>query len=412
MKKKTFAIIGGGITGCTAALYINKLGHNVILYEKSDKLGGVAKDLIFKNQIYYNGPNYFEKNSLLIKILKDEKFFNDILTKNKILYKSYSDIFEKAIISEDFAHPVTSKKYTFKKKKIQKNISLSQKINYFPEEISDKIHKWCEKFDNKLNSLHEDCRHTLGIGRVHFSGCKDEVLKLKKRSKLYDDILGIPNFKKKKDYFIPRKGFNYLFKTINAHLIKNGVKIKFLSKINIKNDENKITFKSLNEKVIADYYIIASNPVPVIRCLKIGAIDNPITKYNVLSCEVNCKEKINNNYFQIFSKKRNIFRIYFFNLDKKNKAVIEIINNKNLNLDVEFGNAKSLIKKFNLKIKKKKNYNLTKQIRHNLFTIEDHKKFLRFEKICGKFNIIGGGWYLIGSKSKMDYIKNQIDKIL
>ena len=96
MKKKTFAIIGGGITGCTAALYINKLGHNVILYEKSDKLGGVAKDLIFKNQIYYNGPNYFEKNSLLIKILKDENF-NDILTKNKILYKSYSDILKKLL---------------------------------------------------------------------------------------------------------------------------------------------------------------------------------------------------------------------------------------------------------------------------------------------------------------------------
>ena len=42
-EKKTFAIIGGGITGCTAALYINKLGHNVILYEKSDKLGGVLR---------------------------------------------------------------------------------------------------------------------------------------------------------------------------------------------------------------------------------------------------------------------------------------------------------------------------------------------------------------------------------
>ena len=66
--------------------------------------------------------------------------------------------------------------------------------------------------------------------------------------------------------------------------------------------------------------------------------------YTMFFHAVNCKEKINNNYFQIFSKKSNIFRIYFFNLDKKNKAVIEIINNKNLNLDVEFGNAKSLIK--------------------------------------------------------------------
>ena len=412
MKKKTFAIIGGGITGCTAALYINKLGHKVTLYEKSDKLGGVAKDLIFKNQIYYNGPNYLEKNSLIINILKDEKFFNDILIDNKISYGSYSDIFEKAIISKDFAHPVTCKKYNFKKKKTIKNISLSQKVNYYPEEISKKIHKWCEKFDNKLNALHEDCRHTLGFGRVNFRECEKEVLKLKKKSKFYDEILGIPNYKKKADYFIPRKGFNYLFETIKNHLIKKGVKIKFLSKIKVRNNEDQMIFRNLNEKIIADHYIVTSNPVPAIRALKIGNIDNPITKYHVLSCEIDYKKKINNSFFQIFSKKSNIFRIYFFNLDQKNKAVIEIMNTKNIDLDVEFTNAKFLINKLNLKIKLKKKYNLSKQIRHNLFTVDDYKKFLKFEKICGKFNIIGGGWYLIGSKLKMDYIKNQIDKLL
>ena len=53
-------------------LYINKLGHNAILYEKSDKLGG-CKDIIFKNQIYYNGLITLKK-TLLIKILKDEEF--------------------------------------------------------------------------------------------------------------------------------------------------------------------------------------------------------------------------------------------------------------------------------------------------------------------------------------------------
>ena len=48
MKKKTFAIIGAGLSGCTAALYLKKKGHRVTIYEKGDSLGGVAKDLIFK----------------------------------------------------------------------------------------------------------------------------------------------------------------------------------------------------------------------------------------------------------------------------------------------------------------------------------------------------------------------------
>ena len=34
MKKKTFAIIGGGLSGCASALYLKSKGHDVIIYEK------------------------------------------------------------------------------------------------------------------------------------------------------------------------------------------------------------------------------------------------------------------------------------------------------------------------------------------------------------------------------------------
>ena len=34
MKKKSFAIIGGGFSGCTAALYLLGKGHKISIYEK------------------------------------------------------------------------------------------------------------------------------------------------------------------------------------------------------------------------------------------------------------------------------------------------------------------------------------------------------------------------------------------
>ena len=34
MKKKTFVIIGGGLSGCASALYLKSKGHDVIIYEK------------------------------------------------------------------------------------------------------------------------------------------------------------------------------------------------------------------------------------------------------------------------------------------------------------------------------------------------------------------------------------------
>ena len=64
MKNKTFAIIGGGLSGCASALYLRSKGHNVSIYEKDDSLGGVARDLRFDKKIYFNGPNYLDPNSL------------------------------------------------------------------------------------------------------------------------------------------------------------------------------------------------------------------------------------------------------------------------------------------------------------------------------------------------------------
>ncbi len=57
-KSKKIAIIGGGIGGMEAALVCAKRGHEVTLYEKSDKLGGVF--------IAASAPSFKEKDRALI----------------------------------------------------------------------------------------------------------------------------------------------------------------------------------------------------------------------------------------------------------------------------------------------------------------------------------------------------------
>ena len=57
-KVKNIAVIGGGIGGMEAAIVCAKRGHNVTLYEKSDKLGGVF--------IAAAAPSYKEKDRELI----------------------------------------------------------------------------------------------------------------------------------------------------------------------------------------------------------------------------------------------------------------------------------------------------------------------------------------------------------
>jgi 2-enoate reductase len=57
-KKKKIAVIGGGIGGMEAAIVCAKRGHEVTLYEKTDKLGGVF--------IAAAAPSFKEKDKALI----------------------------------------------------------------------------------------------------------------------------------------------------------------------------------------------------------------------------------------------------------------------------------------------------------------------------------------------------------
>ena len=97
---------------------------------------------------------------------------------------------------------------------------------------------------------------------------------------------------------------------------------------------------------------------------------------------------------------------------KKNKIAIEFMLNKKKNdIQKELKFARKILSKFNYTFTFKNPIYETKQIRHILFTINDYKKFMKFEKMYKNLNVISGGWYLTSSKGKMDHIKKQIDKL-
>jgi len=414
MKNKTFAIIGGGLSGCASALYLRSKGHNVSIYEKDDSLGGVARDLRFDKKIYFNGPNYLDPNSLLIKLINKEKFFEKIISTKDLLYASYTDLFGEENISNNFAHPVSSEKFKVKNILPKKIKNLQERIQQYPTKISKNLILWCLRFENELIKIHHECSHVMGFGRLHFKNSDKKIADLKKKSKFYDNLLGIPNINRTNNEFcIPKKGYDVFFEYLKKNLENKKVKINLSQKVSIRKIENKLVYTSLKKDIVADYFIWASNPVPLISTLKIGKLDNPIIKTEVITCDLNQnKKEIKNRYIQIFSKKSNIFRIYFYTLEKKNKIAIELIFNKSKNdIKKELKFAKEVLSKFDYNFTFKNPIYETKQIRHVLFTVNDYKKFIKFEKMSKNLNVISGGWYLIGSKAKMDHIKKTIDKL-
>lgn len=74
------AIIGSGITGLIAGVNLAKSGHEVHIFEKADKIGGIAETFEYKEyklEKYYH--HFFKSDKNIIKLLTDLDLEKDIL---------------------------------------------------------------------------------------------------------------------------------------------------------------------------------------------------------------------------------------------------------------------------------------------------------------------------------------------
>jgi oxygen-dependent protoporphyrinogen oxidase len=56
-ERKNVAIIGAGMTGLSAAYYLQKAGHSAVIFEKSDRVGGIIQTSQKEGYTFEHGPN-------------------------------------------------------------------------------------------------------------------------------------------------------------------------------------------------------------------------------------------------------------------------------------------------------------------------------------------------------------------
>lgn len=148
---KEFAIIGGGMGGCSSAALLQARGHDVVLFEKEPTLGGCASTFSHKGRLYNAGATtvsgYFE-GGILKKLFDEVGIIPDLIESDPaiVIHQKGCTIRRSADIEiflsdlqNAFAHPSHSQFWKLIKEITQAFYTLPQSHYYSNRSLWDKI---------------------------------------------------------------------------------------------------------------------------------------------------------------------------------------------------------------------------------------------------------------------------------
>mgnify|MGYP001308803273 CR=1 FL=1 len=141
--KKKIIIIGGGITGCMAALYIDKKKFDVSIYESKNNLGGVLSDFLHNEDSFLNGVQYLDVNTKWYSEIK--KFFKGKLNEFSHNYGSITESENSMLFTNKFAVPAFTNVDLNSVQ--QTDLSLRPNLNWSQAEDSDQEYQLAMALD-------------------------------------------------------------------------------------------------------------------------------------------------------------------------------------------------------------------------------------------------------------------------
>ena len=413
--RKKIIIVGGGITGCMAALSASDMGLDVEIYEKNNNLGGILQDISFKKDKYYRNCQYLNPHESWYKSFIQKKF--KIKNFNHIKF-SINNFFNKEIFSKGIAGLAVNRSINLKDINfvLSSKKTMQERVKAYPKLISNKINFWLKKNNHSISNLSSMSCDGLGLKRIFSLKNYDKVKKIKQSESSYDDLVGLPDKYLKSQKVLaalPDKGYNFFFKQMESELKKKNVKIYLNSIVKPIWRKNQLGLKYESKNVKNDLIFWSGNPTGLIKNYGMPLLDSDyITSKNFYS---KLSGSIKNNfYIQIYDLNHPVTRIFVYKLNNVVKTTIETMSQKldSANI-IKYCNR--IFKKFftenNLKILDNlKNFEIKKK--YVLVTNKDYQIIKEFNKKTEDTNLVQGNWLIYSRDDKINFFIKKLKKKL
>lgn len=410
-----YSIIGGGITGCVISLILSKKKKNISIYESSGSIGGVLKDLIYEEDVFFNGVQYLKANTNWLNLLKKKNFFKKELIFFNNKNASYTDFDGMEIYSDDFPCPVFNIKVKDEKlPNLKEIISLKDRLSLYPKEISNHLLNWVSKFGVDCNLLSNECAENgLMLLRIlPLKNSPEELIKLKNKNKTFDKLYGLPRKKlglSDIKVAVPKSGFNKFFLELEKYLSEKNIKINLKSVIKPIWKKKKLIINNISDSILSKKIIWTANPTSLIFNFNKKKIDSCPVMVKIFTANLDADFK-DFFYINVFSDNLDIFRMYIYKINNKPKITLECFDSINsLNNHIE--KIDKIFLKFGYKINlsKVKKFNLKRQKKFFLVTNNDKKIFNDFYKNIKISNLVTGSWESYHREKKINEILSQLN---
>lgn len=397
------AIVGAGSVGICAKYILNRKQIESTLYEATNTIGGLLRDISFEGKDYFAGCQYFPNNQISYEILpKDglQSFFYS--------YGSYTDIFDEISVSSEFVGPTINKHVNLKDPRNVDflDISIEEKLKEYPSSIRFGLQNWLAGIGIKTSTMHQNSLLGLGAVRIYLPNQIKDIEIMRKKIPSASSFYGQLYFNHTQEdlFSVPNNGFNsYLDSNVLPEIIK-----ETNTNISLKIFADKTGFRLTGSKALNAYdkIIWTGNPNPILKCLNLPKLDSHNLRCEVLVGEISAPIS-KPFYVQVFSKQSNILRIYLYKVNNKSCFTIEKIEDgEQVNQTIQFARKVlelfGIVTLFELKTKKKQN-------RYILHTLDDYQSLKHLNKILSDTNLIPAGWHLYGRDSKVGFVLDQIN---
>lgn len=392
-----FTIVGGGSVGLGTLSLLLEQGSECKLYEATDRIGGILRDIKSQDAYYFSGCQYLTKSSLWFNSLSRK----DLLEFNQS-FASFTDLFGPKSISREFSGPVYDGILQPLDMKINLQNSIHDKIMGYQPSVREGLLNWLTMLGVNPRDFHAASLKPLGISRIHFRSHDEKIYSWRKEEPSLAEYFGIPfaNHGSELPAIIPRFGFSryfdeHFYTKFKESIIKN-------SSVQIKFHSGTFKLKSNKSPEIESRKILWSgNPNPILRALGAESLDS----FN-FTCQLICGEVRNWDgdplYVQVFSRQSKVLRVYLYKLNGVSRFTIErAYGSESIKSSCDF--AEEILSMLDLQVTLEPR-GVWKQSRFNLFTLRDYKSIADLDHFIQDSNLISGAWLEYSRDSKISKI--------